>query len=122
VPSTAKHRGLPKVEPARLGEMAGSIIVGRGDLSQLSTTFDPLANTLLGWFLPEETLGGMETWQKWSIILGTLLGAGGLLSGTDTGTVLGAIGLLGLLAGLVPSLFGGTANDEQQHPPEPAAP
>jgi len=82
----------------------------------------PVLDMLLGTFLPEETLGGMETWQKWAIILGTLLGAGGLLSGTDTGTVLGAIGLLGLLAGLVPSLFGGTANDEPQQPPEPAAP
>ena len=113
---------LPEDEAVRLGKMAGSIISGEGGLGQLSSMFDPLANTLLGWFLPEEMLGGMETWQKWSIILGTLLGAGGLLSGTDTGTVLGAIGLLGLLAGLVPSLFGGTANDEPQQQPEPAAP
>jgi len=113
--------GLDPATSAAFGEQFGAIIRNEGTLGQAFLSFSGAINSLpdmlLGTFLPEETLGGMETWQKWAIILGTLLGAGGLLSGTDTGTVLGAIGLLGLLAGLLPSLFGSAVEEQQSDQP-----
>lgn len=77
---------------------------GMGVLSQ----FGDIPDKILGMFMGPEQLAGMNPVMKWMMILGGGSMLGGMLTGNNTATGLGAAGLGGAaLLGGFPGLFGG---------------